>query len=450
MTHDEYRELIQRELDGDVTTEERQLLQVHIASCDDCHREWDDYKKLAAAFGKLPKVMPDKSFVTLMEPELPKVLKKKRRLPAAFWPGLTAAAALVLTIGLTDAFGFLAPSPSISPEQQPEQVVQRLAIDDIPASTGPADVKHPEPQLILQEKVKEKPTVQVVAVSNYDLAKVQDQTGVVVEQQKVDAVTANPNPRGNGVVVVTVDAKPTGVKVDGDKVTVIVTQDDKSSDDDGSNVSVWGIAGITEGDSDEKTITFTDEFGRVIDQTRVFLRPVAGLLAADSALNRSIANAYNADPKLNDWAQDPYQVVYRHLRDLGFSDKATVSQSNDTRLIKVIQDDVTYQIRMGKTNQGYWQPVQISRMINPFDKDPLGSKVIAYFAGMKARGTIHGFGEIYLMERTDQTVKVSVFLERQDSSGVVVVTESYYDFQVLKNASGEIRLGDQVRVTTID
>lgn len=451
MTHDRYRELIQRELDGDATPQELQLLEDHTASCDDCRRERVDYSKLAAAFGSLPKMMPEKSFVTMMEPELPKVLKKQRRLPAYFWPGLTAAAALVLTVGLSDAFGIFTPKTTATPDAQPDQVVQPFAFTDSPAPAGPADTlpqdtaKHTEPQLIQQETVKEKPAVQVAAMSKNELGKVQDQTGVVVEQQKVDAATAATDAARGGVVVVTVDSKPTDVTVDGDNVTVIVAPDEETQDDT-SNVSVWGIAGIEEGDGGEKTVTFTDANGNVINTTQVTLGPASGAIPSNSALNRSIADAYKADPEQNAWAKDPYQVVYRHLTDLGFSAEAMVSQSNDLSIVTVMQGDATYRVRLSESRQGDWHPMQISRLIHPHTTSTLGQKVIAYFAAQKASGKIAGFGDIYLNERTGNTVSVSVAVEQQGSDGVINVNEKDYEFQVQKTATGEVRLGDVITV----
>ncbi|ARU63510.1 hypothetical protein CBW65_22765 [Tumebacillus avium] len=453
MTHDRYRELIQRELDGDATPQELQLLEAHTASCDDCRRERDDYSKLAAAFGSLPKMMPERSFVTMMEPELPKVLKKQRRLPAYFWPGLTAAAALVLTVGLSDAFGIFTPKTTVSPDAQPDQVVQPFAVHDNPAPSGPADTliqqqdaaKHTAPQLIQQETVKEKPAVQVAAVSKNDLGKVKDQTGVVVEQQKVDAATPPSEAARGGVVVVTVDSKPTDVTVDGDNVTVTVAPDEESPDDT-SNVSIWGIAGIEEGESGEKTITFTDKDGNVINTTHVTLGPDSGAIPSDSALNRSIANTYKADPEQNAWAKDPYQVVYRHLTDLGFSAEAMVSQSNELSIVTVMQGDATYRVRLIESRQGEWHPVQISRLIHPHTTSKIGQKVIAYFAAQKASGAIFGFGDIYLNERTANKISVSVAVEQQGSDGVINVSEMDYEFQVEQTATGEVRLGDLITV----
>jgi hypothetical protein len=458
MTHDSFRELIQRELDGDLTAEEIEHLEAHTASCEDCRRERDDYRRLAAAFGNLSKVMPEKSFVPLMEPELPQVLrKKKRRLPTFFWPVLTGAAALALTVGLyRNSLPPMNPSPSVG-ENESMQVLQVQPKTDeqtkakAPVASKDREMQQPEPKLITEGKVKEKPPVQVAAVTKNELGKVQNQTGIKVETRKVEAVQVTPEPTQNGVVVVTVDSQPTDVKVDGDNVTVIVAQDRPQADGEGSDVRVYGIAGLVQpGDSGQKTITFIDPEGNVISTAQVDLLPVPGPLNPDSELNRRIADDYKADPKGNAWAEDPYQVVVKNLSGLGFSETATVSQSNELDHVTVTQDGATYQIQLKQAAQGFWQPVQIARLILPHESDPAEKKVIAYFAGLKAKGELSDFGDLYLMERTDDAIKVSAFVERRDSSGSIQVNRKVFEFQIIETLNGDIQLGDQVTVTTIN
>lgn len=116
MTHDSYRELIQRELDDDLTFEESTRLDLHTAECAECRREREEYRQLALGLQSLAAVMPERSFVSQMEfdideflrpqPQKPLPLQKKglRRLSAGWWQGLSVAAIVVLAIGLTAHF----------------------------------------------------------------------------------------------------------------------------------------------------------------------------------------------------------------------------------------------------------------------------------------------------------------------------------------------------------
>lgn len=443
MTHDSFRELIQREIDGDLTSQELVLLKSHIASCDDCRREWEDYKRLADLFGNLPKAMPEKSFVTLMEPDLPQVLEKKRRLPRFFWPGITAAAALVLAVSLSDVWGLFSPSRPENIEVEQSPVVQQPAPEERQAIT--AEGNRPETKLITQETVKEKPAVQVVAVSKNELDKVRDQTGVKVEATKVGDATLSS--AQNGVVVVTVDSRPTDVKVDGDNVTVVVAPDRQVEKRDGSDVRIYGIAGLGDQGGGEKTVTFTDEQGNVIERAKVNLTPISGPL--DLNISRAITNAHKADPSSQTWAKDPYQVVVHSLKELGFAPTAIVSQSNELSVVTVTQDDHKYQILLKESSDGFWQPTQISRVIQPHNAELIERKAIAYLADQKAKGAIHNFGEVYLMERKDDLLKIMVRVERKDQSGAILVERSSYEFQVIRSSTGDVRLGDQVKVKAL-
>jgi hypothetical protein len=122
VTHDSYREFIQRELDGDLSDEETARLDRHTAGCAECRRERQEYHQLAQGLMSMKAVMPERSFVSQMEFDFdellrpqsqPTPLQKKglRRIPTGWWQGLSVAAAVVLAIGFT--YNFLPGSPAV-------------------------------------------------------------------------------------------------------------------------------------------------------------------------------------------------------------------------------------------------------------------------------------------------------------------------------------------------
>src|SRR5690242_7420731 len=119
MTHESYRELIQREIDGDLTAEEVAVLEQHVAACADCHRTWNEYKTLAVTLEKLEFAKPERSFVSQMAPsDLAQfVVKPKRRVLPPLWRGLSVAAVVVLAVGVSTHWNFFLDKTSNSGQQ---------------------------------------------------------------------------------------------------------------------------------------------------------------------------------------------------------------------------------------------------------------------------------------------------------------------------------------------
>ncbi|WP_052035825.1 anti-sigma factor family protein [Tumebacillus flagellatus] len=111
MNHDHYRDLIQRELDDDLSAEETALLDRHVLACAECRTEREEFRQLALGLSSMKPVVPERSFVGSMEfdfdellrpqPQVTPLQQKGRRLPARWWQGLSVAAVVVLAIGFT-------------------------------------------------------------------------------------------------------------------------------------------------------------------------------------------------------------------------------------------------------------------------------------------------------------------------------------------------------------
>lgn len=104
MNCDEVMEAMQRDLDGDLTAEERQRMQIHLLNCPDCVSLYERLRRLSSQLENLPKVEPPFSLVDALLPRLEamplptakKVWRRKamgRRL--LLWTGGTVVAALL-------------------------------------------------------------------------------------------------------------------------------------------------------------------------------------------------------------------------------------------------------------------------------------------------------------------------------------------------------------------
>ncbi|MFF2481609.1 anti-sigma factor family protein [Paenibacillus sp. NPDC058071] len=114
MNCQEVMELMQRQLDGDLSEQERETLLDHTRQCPDCAAMFERLKRLSAELENLPKVMPSYSLVDAILPQLDQLepirmndaasveteavtesrlsRSARKRLPWAKWSGVAAAA----------------------------------------------------------------------------------------------------------------------------------------------------------------------------------------------------------------------------------------------------------------------------------------------------------------------------------------------------------------------
>lgn len=471
MTHDSYREMIQRELDGDLSSTEIVLLEEHVATCADCRQEREQFSSLASVFGKIGHVKPDRSFVPQMVPELPQFVAKKRRFPTqAWWRGLSVAAVMVLAVGVSTDWKFgigtqllpngqhiasvqeESPSPEptaeLSKKEAPQQILQTPSQSN---EVGIASVANQsEPKLIAQETVKKKTTVKAIAASSGDVAKVESQTGVKVDPNSAatagDATATAPSE----VVVAAIDSEATDVIVDGNNVTVVLTPVEKNSGSDSSEVSVYGIAAVTPGTN---TVTFTDPSGNVISQTEVDVPPADSIIGKKTSLNRVLNEQVQQQAKKSSdqaWTTDSYQVVKRYLTDLGFAANAEVVSTNHAEVVHVVQGGIQYEVLLeqpyDKGAEGIWRPVQISRQVKASTPQSFEKPMVKYFDDLRSAGKIAEF-DLYVMgPLTGNKVTLSASLTKKDASGRLLVEQAVYEFTLKQGADGEWQSAGQPTV----
>lgn len=467
MTHENYREMIQREIDGDLSDVELTRLDEHVVICADCRQEREQLQALESVFGKIGNVKPDRSFVPQMVPELPQYVQHKRRFASQWMRGLSVAAVVVLAIGFSTNWQYgigtqptsegqeIASVQEVNQEkatqpEQPTNVPEQVVVNQQENEQMGITSVETQPKLIAQETVKTKPQVKVVAASSSDVAKVESQTGVKVGGSNNTPATSGASAtNSNEMVVAAVDATATDVKVDGNKVTVTLRPVENKSGD--SEVNVFGIAATTSGTN---TVTFTDEQGNVISTTNVEMPPSDGIIGGSAKLTHKLNEQTQAQAKQSAeyaWALDSYQVVQRHLTDLGFAANAQVVSTNFAEVVHVNQGGVQYAVKMeqpyeqGRT--GVWRPVQVSRLINMQTVQPFETPVINYFNDLKASGKVAEFGNLYVTSPlSNGHVTISVDLAKKDAKGQLTDVQAIYDFTLKQGQDGAWVLAAQPSV----
>jgi hypothetical protein len=492
MTHDSYRELIQRAIDEDLSSSELALLNEHVATCAECRREWHEYKSLVFGLSNLSKVMPEKSYVGQIAAQMPplserqpqpevKVVQPKRR-TAGWWRGASVAAVVLLGIGLTVSGNLpglgrdhsAAPQTKVAalpPVQQSGTDAQAVAPKTGAAKTqegakvaetAPATPKaalnaapNATPQLIAKETVPDKRPAQVVAVAmgGLDAAKldtIQSQTGVQVKpsdvhqattvQEAQKALGTMPSAPGseNSMLVVTVDSTPTDVHVEGDKVTMTLVPDHKGTDEN-SEVKVFEVPKPA---LSQPAVLFMDDQGNPVTPHLVDLPPspaIAGPVAKLGDLNSALQSMATLHPEQAGWATTPEAMVRHDLAELGFAPTAEVASEQRPGRVLVTQGGVSYEIALvqpfDKGAGGIWQPVSVSRVImvdRPIERD----RPIVEWAKKLGGATVESRRLLMLSEQKDGHCLVQVELEQANATEHAEVETLVYDLHLKLLADG--------------
>ncbi|MCX7571771.1 zf-HC2 domain-containing protein [Tumebacillus sp. DT12] len=501
MTHEAYRELIQRAIDEDLSQAEQTVLDTHIETCAECRREYDEYMSLAAGLAKLSKVRPETSFAMQMTPELLRQTVEgaapaapKRRVVPLWKRAVPAAAAVVLGVGLSipmtngwfdhqegtgqpDHVALLpekgqepthGPTGQLLPE--PPEIKPPPDQESTAALTVELKSTQSEPRLIIREKVETELPMRAVAVAPSDLDQVKEQTGVTVTPEdlakgKEDAprppaekngdtsgiasVDEEPLPNDNDhVVVVTVNSTPINVTIEGGRV--IVTLAPLSGTQGGTEVAVFEL-NAPHTSNDTTTVTFTDPEGNVIDESSVPVEqptavPRVGDAPSLDILDEAMQSKSQSDPARYSYVTDPVRVVSRHLRELGFAWNAQVSGTQVRDRVAVEQGGVRYVVGLTQPylqgDGGLWKPAFIARALPVEQPGPQERPVLDYFRGQQEAGVIHSFSELLVLSERVRlgTLVVEAHVEMSGPHGSYESSRSQYRFHLSGDNDGTWKL----------
>ena len=145
MKHEEWQVLVSAYCDGEISPEERALVEAHLAECSECAATLAAYRRLGNTIGRLPRGAPSRELWLRVQEGMP--ARAGRPLWRRLIPALSAAAAVAVVVMLvifsgTLLHGPIAPAP---PGQEAREVadVQPLAAE--PTAARPtAQRKVPE------------------------------------------------------------------------------------------------------------------------------------------------------------------------------------------------------------------------------------------------------------------------------------------------------------------
>ncbi|HEU4962657.1 MAG TPA: zf-HC2 domain-containing protein [Bacilli bacterium] len=478
MTHDLYRDLIQRELDGDLSTQEVEQLDAHVATCADCRREREDFQKLARGLASLPKVRPERDLVpeitldilhSLQPPSQPRRLTRR----VGVWGGLSAAAVAVLAISLAapwnhdggtlsngqDRVALVDDGAKRTPNQDAQESPDKADGEDktVAKPTEPSaeedtsatgieaeDGANAAPVVKADPLPAPKPTEQAVVAGKSETnttasspAGTTEPTGKQTEgtEQAGDDQQTNGTPTGDATPPTT-PADPHGGDV------VVATLDDKQ-------------AGHTDGTGDAGRVGLTPiggttgTIGTIDDSTHYGLTGPATTLAATVTIGDiEPLPAFDADLQQRvqsgdadvQWATDSFQVVTRNLELFGFSRMATVSATAQESEVRVVDNGTTYRVSLQQPfatgKAGIWVPTHIDRSLvgNPA---PYEVPVVQYFLGLKANEEIQDFTALYALEELQgNQLLVSVDVT-QKKNGKPTVSRWHVLFTLNQTQQGE-------------
>ncbi|PWK16006.1 zf-HC2 domain-containing protein [Tumebacillus permanentifrigoris] len=403
MTHDSYREFIQRELDGDLSAEETAWLDQHIASCAACRTERQEYHQLSEGLMSMKAVLPDRSFVSQMEfdfdellrpqsPPTPLQKKGRRRIPSGWWQGLSVAAAVVLAIGFT--YNFL-PSGTATHTAQPDTTtdtpapVVALGDEHRPpttpdSSTKPADAPTANVENQKTPSTEPKQPAGTKVASSLAGSSTQPTTG------SSNPATVNSKPPISADTTTTTgtasNSKPTTSKPE--------TETPASSGSPHGGTGTIVAVGPSQEHGGQGIVPALKDRDRFYGQT-------AGALAAEQPPLPMIVGTIDhvpseLDEHLQDqvrlgnpsarWGTIPTQVVQHVLTEIGFAAISSVHETTHPDRVDVVQGGQTYRVRLMQPFEaganGIWQPVQISRELSLQSLEPTDKPIIEYFNQM--------------------------------------------------------------------
>jgi anti-sigma factor RsiW len=436
MIHDSFRELIQRELDDDLSPEETAVLQAHLITCAECCREREEYSSIAIGLSRLSKVMPERSFVSQITPEMleqqqpqPVSLPVRRRIAPAWWRGLSVAAVVVLAVGFSSHWHFgvnqqnlsgaqVAQGPDKTPKQQTPTTDTTRPVAELPASSA-------TDQTLPQVAVGQPSTLQTgtVAPPRAPVAAPQSSPSQVQPAKPTDSIRVADAGQhagkilkpGNGVGIL----PPTT-----DNKTLHHTGDNLTSSQQNTGSGVVSPAGDG---------TIGTSIARVVN--------VGATPALPDLFNSQLQQQVNRGESLAAWATDTFQVVQHCMTELGFSSTAMELTTVDASRVHVLQSGVLYEVQLvqpfDQGTKGIWRPTRIGRGIN--ETNPVGYEqaILNYFNAQVANGTLTGRQEVFVVSNVEGG-RVTVTLNEQHTAlyGENIWTDVQYDLTLNQDTAG--------------
>lgn len=490
MTHEDYRELIQRELDDDLSSEELQRLETHTAACADCRRERMEYQQLALGLAKLSKVMPERSFISDMKIEWPpapqppvvqpnvaqlaEAAGKRRRAIPMWWRTVSVAAVVVLAVGWSTNWQFglgshnapqsgrLAQSPttgtSTAEGQSPRVPLTKATPDTVAMTTssGKGESKtlgqaNLSGQSLTTTKENDSPGASSTESATDGTSSATDSVvGNVLEPSSGTSSSPGTGPNsgqnsGTSTSVAGSTSSGKGSSYGGQTGTAsggtqTGTSDASQAGGTGQTTpppvstpgSGGGMIGHHTGGTPGVPPTGITSFGE----------PTLGKVSTlDSLLNESVQQSLSSGQSDMSWATDPYQVVQRNLTQLGFSTTATVATTTERDRIAVSQDGSQYLVLLHQpyvqTAQGLWRPVELMKRIDRNALSPYEKPVVDYFnIHLKDEGWLACLNVYLTQTLQERTCSVAVEAERQTADGGMSDDLLSFDCKLKQNADG--------------
>ena len=414
MMHDLYRELLQRELDDDLSADERALLEAHVGTCAECRLEREQYQNLSFGLSKLSQVLPEKSFVPQLELEVKRALQAQRRTrrAPAWWRGATAAAVVVLAAGLAGYWqladrggsdGRVAlDSSSTHRNANTEQGANQPPAGDATTSKQDAGQELVQPSAADPQKEQasrdatastESALVQKTSPADPSAGRIAPQSPQVAMKTAPQATNPSDAPLAN---------EASAGSIDGPIASIGVAGTDSTSPAD----SV-GIAGTNVGNP-----------GVQGEQT-----PQIGQVPPLPSITANMQKAVHDGDRTAQWATDSTLVVEHVREQLGFRADATVSKTSRADRVHIEQDGMKFEVRLQQPfetgAQGIWTPVQVGRLINQSAPDPLQRPIVDYFRS----NSLASHGELLIISDFDERSRTMLVAADVTYNGVEMVRQ---------------------------
>jgi Putative zinc-finger len=387
MTHDLYRELLQRELDDDLSADERAMLEAHVSTCAECRLEREQYRNLSFGLSKLSQVMPEKSFVPQLELEVQRALQAQRRTrrAPAWWRGATAAAVVVLATGIAGVWQFAGHNGS-GGQVALDSSSTHLQVGTNDAKQPPAaessTVKQDAGQNPVQPSAPDlqKQQAAPIGTARTETGSMQDTNVMGAPQKKTpssDGATAQESPH--------IAQKPESQPVSQSQTASSVANEksaEKPAGQIGGQIDSTGVAGTdvtTPADSmGIAGINVGNPGGSQGEPT-----PQIGQVLPSPSITSRMQQAVQDGDRTVQWATDSALVVQHVQEQLGFRADATISKTARADRVHIEQDGMVFEVRLQqpyeKGAQGIWTPVQVGRLINQSSPDSLQRPIVDYF-----------------------------------------------------------------------
>jgi anti-sigma factor RsiW len=442
MTHEAYRELIQRAIDEDLTAAEQAVLDVHIKTCAECRCEYEEYRALADGLAKLSKVRPEKSFVGQMTPEIRRAVAgtkpaSDRRVLPLWRRALPTAAAVVLGISLsvhmsTDWLG-----------NKPDATnTERIAMT--PPQVKPLQEQppqdHPSPSVWEAQPSETQTKVDEMQKENHQAAPKPQSTEPIPIVKATDR-TARPGQALPAAQADLAEAEPETGDTDNSEDVQAITPPvaKKPLAEKGERVGIASVEPEGHGIGPSQEDLSRGDLPHVV---QVGPAPVLG------DLNEAMQSRAQAEPDRYGYVTDPVRVVAGHLRELGFADDAVVTATHEIGRVEVTQGGERYAVRLvqpyatGPT--GLWKPVSIARYVTNVQPGSLEKPVFDFFQGQQEAGLIHSFSQLLVLEedRAQGTLVVEAIVEKPHALGHFESERVQYRFHLIDDQNEGWKLTD--------